>query len=78
HDDELAYLKNGQTVPIFTATRSSVRAAGRRAADMLLRLIADPGCGPLHSLLEAELILGESTGPVPVARPEKTYRQGQT
>ncbi|CAG0911412.1 unnamed protein product, partial [Cyprideis torosa] len=36
HDDDLSYLKNGQDVPIFTATRSSVRAAGARAAEMLL------------------------------------------
>ncbi|SNR27684.1 LacI family DNA-binding transcriptional regulator [Puniceibacterium sediminis] len=78
HDDELAYLMNGQNVPLFTATRSSVRAAGRCAADMLLRMIADPDCGPLHSLLEAELILGNSTGPAPAAGEPKTVRQGQT
>ncbi len=65
HDDELAYLANGREVPIFTATRSSVRAAGRRAADMLLRQIADPGCGPLHDLREAELLVGSSTAPAP-------------
>ncbi len=65
HDDELAYLKNGQDVPLFTATRSSVRAAGRCAADFLLQMIAKPSGGPLHSLLEAELILGNSTGPAP-------------
>jgi LacI family transcriptional regulator len=80
HDDELAYLKNGQDVPLFTATRSSVRAAGRSAADLLLQLIADPGCGPLHSLLEAELILGNSTGPAPRRdmADQTPYRQGRT
>ncbi len=28
-DDDLSYLRNGEAVPIFTATRSSVREAGR-------------------------------------------------
>lgn len=65
HDDELSYLKNGETVPIFTATRSSVRKAGRLCAEMLLAHIANTGLPPRHELLEAELTVGESTGPVP-------------
>jgi LacI family transcriptional regulator len=65
HDDELSYLPNGAEVPIFTATRSSVREAGRLAAEMLLDLIAKPEGGPRHRLLEAELIIGQSTGPAP-------------
>ncbi|MCU0901409.1 MAG: substrate-binding domain-containing protein [Cypionkella sp.] len=65
HDDDLSYMKNGEDVPIFTATRSSVREAGRLAADMLLDLIAHPGPGPQQRLLEAELIIGQSTGPCP-------------
>ncbi|MGP6085976.1 substrate-binding domain-containing protein [Antarctobacter jejuensis] len=63
HDDELGYLKNGHDVPIFTATRSSVRAAGARAAEMLLQQISNPGHAPLTELMEAELIIGSSTGP---------------
>ncbi|MEY4984861.1 MAG: hypothetical protein RIR62_3127, partial [Pseudomonadota bacterium] len=63
HDDDLSYMKNGDAVPIFTATRSSVREAGRLAAEMLLSLIANPGEGPQERLLEAELIIGQSTGP---------------
>lgn len=63
HDDDLSYLKNGHDVPIFTATRSSVRDAGARAAEMLLQLIRSPGSGPLTQLMEAELIIGASTGP---------------
>lgn len=65
HDDDLSYLKNGEDLPLFTATRSSVREAGRQAAEMLLDLIADPGGVPLQRLLEAELIIGQSTGPAP-------------
>jgi LacI family transcriptional regulator len=63
HDDDLSYLKNGADVPIFTATRSSVREAGRLTAEMLLSQIADPDLGPISRLLEAELIIGQSTGP---------------
>lgn len=64
-DDELSYLKNGEDVPIFTATRSSVRDAGRIAAQLLLDQIANPSAAPVHRLLEADLILGQSTGPAP-------------
>ncbi|MFZ1470795.1 MAG: substrate-binding domain-containing protein [Paracoccaceae bacterium] len=65
HDDDLSYMKNGDDVPIFTATRSSVRQAGRIAAEMLLGLIARPEAEPPHRLLEADLIIGQSTGPAP-------------
>jgi LacI family transcriptional regulator len=65
HDDELSYLPNGDDVPIFTATRSSVREAGRITAEMLLDIIAAPEAGPRERLLEAELVLGQSTGPAP-------------
>lgn len=64
-DDDLSYLRNGEDVPIFTATRSSVREAGKLAAEMLLQVIGQPDLPPQHRLLEAELILGQSTGPVP-------------
>jgi LacI family transcriptional regulator len=66
HDDELSYLRNGDTIPIFTAVRSSVREAGRLAAEMLLRRIADPSLPHQNRLLEAELTIGQSTGPAPV------------
>jgi len=65
HDDDLSYMKNGGDVPIFTATRSSVREAGRIAAAMLLETIAGRLSAPSNRLLEAELIIGQSTGPAP-------------
>jgi LacI family transcriptional regulator len=63
HDDDLSYLENGHDVPIFTATRSSVRDAGMRSARMLLNMIRCPDVQPEPELLEAELIIGTSTGP---------------
>ncbi len=65
HDDDLSYLRNGDDVPIFTATRSSVREAGRQAARMLLEQVASPEREVRHRLLEAELTVGQSTGPAP-------------
>ena len=65
HDDVLSYLRNGTDVPIFTATRSSVREAGRRLAEVLMQAIAAPGTGVVTELFEAELTVGQSTGPAP-------------
>lgn len=65
HDDDLSYLRNGGDVPIFTATRSSVRLAGQHAAARLLKMIAHPDRPFKHELLEAELMVGQSTGPAP-------------
>ena len=69
HDDDLSYFRNDGELPTYTAMRSSVHEAGRRAADILLEAIAHPGEGCRHLLLEAELTLGRSTGPAPAMRP---------
>lgn len=69
HDDALSYLDNdglnAPEGPAFTATRSSIRAAGRRCAEILLRLIEDPDQPPIQELWETDLVLGRSTGPAP-------------
>ncbi|TDL90963.1 LacI family DNA-binding transcriptional regulator [Meridianimarinicoccus aquatilis] len=71
YDDDLSYFKNGDDEMIFTALRSSVRTAGRCAAEMLIDLINEPDI-PRQRMMEAELIVGRSTGP---ARPNGTiYR----
>jgi LacI family transcriptional regulator len=66
HDDALSYLRNGAEVPIFTATRSSVREAGRRLAQMLIDRIRAPEAPCSTQLLEAELMVGRSTGPLAI------------
>jgi len=65
HDDALSFLPNSGEVPIFTCTRSSVRYAGQKAAELLLKMIAEPLNKPNHLHLDAELIIGQSTGPAP-------------
>lgn len=70
HDDELSYLGNDAAQapggPPFTATRSSIRAAGRRCAEILIGLIDDPDQPPVQELWETDLTLGRSTGPAPL------------
>ncbi|WP_417695081.1 substrate-binding domain-containing protein [Roseibium sp.] len=63
HDDALSFLPNGGDDPIFTCTRSSVRYAGQRAAELLIEQILPNPDVPVHEYLEAELIIGQSTGP---------------
>lgn len=63
-DDDIGYLRNGGETPVFTALRSSIREAGARASEMLFRLIANPDAGPLTELMDAELIVGRSSGPL--------------
>ncbi|MDC0116233.1 substrate-binding domain-containing protein [Octadecabacter sp.] len=65
YDDGLSYLANGGDVPVFTATRSSVRDAGRILSQMLMDKIKGGDTGHTHHLLEAELTVGRSTGPAP-------------
>ena len=65
HDDDLSYLKNGQDVPIFTAIRSSVRKAGEILAQCLVDQINAPDAPPEQRMLEADLLVGRSTGPAP-------------
>ncbi|NVK46631.1 MAG: substrate-binding domain-containing protein [Rhodobacteraceae bacterium] len=65
HDDDLSYLRNGAAEPIYTATRSSVRMAGRICAEILMEQISDPKRPMRHVLLDAELIIGHTTGPAP-------------
>ena len=66
HDDDLSYLRNGDAVPIFTATRSSVRHAGEVAAGVLIQTMINPDAQVQTHMLEAELLVGRSTGPVVV------------
>ena len=68
HEDDLSYFRNMGDVPLFSAVRSSVREAGRQSAEMLLEIIRRRDLGlpegePMQILMEAELMIGQSTGP---------------
>lgn len=64
-DDQISYLPNGRTAPVFTAMRSSVGAAGQRCAELLIDQIKNPGQDLRTELWDAELVIGGSTGPCP-------------
>jgi LacI family transcriptional regulator len=69
-DDAIAALPNGgPAAPTYTATRSSIRKAGRRCAEILIDRIENPGQPHVQELWEAELLLGQSTA---VNRTQKT------
>jgi LacI family transcriptional regulator len=72
HDDALSFLPNSGDVPIFTCTRSSVRHAGSRAAQLLIENILPSPDVLVSEHLEAELIIGQSTGPAPGAAVQPT------
>lgn len=63
HDDDLSYFRDTAAVPVYTATRSSVREAGRISADILIKTIEDPTRTKEGILLDSELIIGTSTKP---------------
>ncbi|MFQ5623489.1 MAG: substrate-binding domain-containing protein [Paracoccaceae bacterium] len=66
-DDQLSFLPISGAAPMFTTCRSSIRAAGKRCAEMLIELIECPDTAERTELWEAELTLGNSTGPAPRA-----------
>ncbi len=63
HDDVFPYLSADNMAPSLSATRSSMRAAGTRCADLVLQLLAGRSASEIHELWPVELILRESTGP---------------
>ncbi|SFR17121.1 LacI family DNA-binding transcriptional regulator [Poseidonocella sedimentorum] len=65
HDDDLSYLRNDGDTPAFTATRSSAHEAGRMCAEILIAQLRSKQTEPVHKMLEAEFVIGRSTGPAP-------------
>ncbi len=67
HDDVFPYLNADNMVPTMSTTRSSIRAAGARIAELLMQILAGKDPATVHELWPVELVLRESTAPV-VAR----------
>lgn len=67
-DDDISYLPNSGDLPLFSAMRSSVRAAGARCAALLMNRIRTPEGAPLQELWEADFVQGASSGPGPFYR----------
>lgn len=66
HDDVIPFLNPDAMVPTMSTTRSSIRAAGTRVAELLMELVAD-GRDPasIHELWPVDLVIRGSTGPAP-------------
>ncbi len=71
HDDVFPYLTAENMVPSLSATRSSMRAAGARSADLVLQLLSGRPTEEVHELWPVELILRESTAPPPRMREDR-------
>jgi DNA-binding LacI/PurR family transcriptional regulator len=52
-----------QLTPPLTTVRTNGRTLGRQAAQMLFRRMEEPDSEPMHELLEAELVVRQSTAP---------------
>ena len=65
HDDVFPFLNADRMVPTLSTTRSSIRAAGARIAELVLQLLAGRPAADIHELWPVELVLRESTGPAP-------------
>ncbi|HEY9011727.1 MAG TPA: substrate-binding domain-containing protein [Devosia sp.] len=65
HDDVFPYLNADNMVPSMSTTRSSIRAAGDRIADLVLQMLAGKPAEEIHELWPVELVLRQSTGPGP-------------
>lgn len=65
HDDVFPYLTADNMAPALSATRSSIRAAGHRIADLLLQMLEGREATEIAELWPVELILRESSRAAP-------------
>lgn len=63
HDDVFPYLNADNMVPSMSTTRSSIRAAGTRVAELLTQMLAGKPAHEIHELWPVDIVLRESTGP---------------
>jgi LacI family transcriptional regulator len=66
HDDVFAYINADNMVPTVSTTRSSIRSAGSRVGEFLIQLLSGKKPDEIHEVWPVELVLRESTGPVPL------------
>ncbi|MGV8954189.1 MAG: substrate-binding domain-containing protein [Cypionkella sp.] len=62
HDDVFPYLNN--MYPTMSTTRSSIRTAGVRVAELILQILAGKAAEDIHELWPVELVLRQSSGPM--------------
>ena len=67
HDDVFPFLNADRMVPPMSTTRSSIRAAGTRVAELVLELLAGRVPESINELWPVDLVIRGSTGPAPKA-----------
>lgn len=65
HDDVFPYLSAETMVPAMSTTRSSIRKAGRRIAELALEVLGGRPPETIQELWPVDLVLRQSTGPAP-------------
>jgi LacI family transcriptional regulator len=65
HDDVFPFLNADRMVPTMSTTRSSIRAAGTRVAELIVELLGGRDPETIHELWPVDLIVRASTGPAP-------------
>jgi LacI family transcriptional regulator len=65
HDDVFPFLNADRMVPTMSTTRSSIRAAGLRVAELTVELLGGREPESIHELWPVDLIVRGSTGPAP-------------
>ncbi len=66
HDDVFPFLNPDRMVPAMSTTRSSIRAAGTRIAEIAVEMLDGRNVAGLHELWPVDLVIRASTGPAPV------------
>ncbi len=64
HDDVFPYLNADNMYPTMSTTRSSIRTAGVRIAELVLQILSGKPVEEVHELWPVELVLRQSSGPV--------------
>lgn len=65
HDDVFPYLNADNMYPSMSTTRSSIRQAGTRIAELITQILNGKSPADVHELWPVELVLRESSGPAP-------------
>jgi LacI family transcriptional regulator len=69
HDDVFPYLNADNMYPTMSTTRSSIRQAGARIADLITQVLAGKPMDEVHELWPVELVLRESSARAPDREP---------
>lgn len=65
HDDVFPFLNADRMVPPMSTTRSPIRAAGTRVAELAIEMLSGRPAEAIHELWPVDLVVRASTGPAP-------------